>query len=58
MKNNILDKKLIVDKEKCIHCGLCQTTCWNGALKLDPENRFPQMVITEITDEWHMCWEC
>lgn len=29
MKNNILDKHLVIDKEKCIHCGLCEKTCWN-----------------------------
>ena len=57
MKNNILDKHLIIDKEKCIHCGLCEKTCWNGALKLG-KDRIPEMNITEITDEWNMCWEC
>lgn len=58
MKNDILDKKLVINEEKCIHCGLCEKTCWNGALKLTGENRTPTMVITEITDEWHLCWEC
>ena len=57
MKNNILDKHLIIDKEKCIHYGLCEKTCWNGALKLG-KDRIPEMNRTEITDEWNMCWEC
>ncbi len=57
MKNKILDKKLVIDKEKCIHCGLCEKTCWNGALKLDKDG-CPQMCITELKNEWNMCWEC
>lgn len=57
MKNNILDKHLVIDKEKCIHCGLCEKTCWNGALKLG-EDGLPHMEIDHLTDEWQMCWEC
>lgn len=57
MKNKILDKKLVVDKEKCIHCRRCEQICWNGALKMGADG-MPHMTITRITDEWHMCWEC
>ena len=35
MKNHNLDKKLVIDREKCIRCGLCERTCWNGALKIN-----------------------
>lgn len=57
MKNKELDKKLVIDREKCTQCGLCQRTCWNGALKLGKDG-WPEMAITELTDEWNMCWEC
>ncbi len=57
MKNGILDKKLIIDKEKCIRCGLCVRTCWNGALKTDGSGH-PEQAVTVLTDEWNMCWEC
>ena len=57
MKNEILDKKLIIDREKCIRCGFCVRTCWNGALCMGKDG-FPQMAITQLTDEWNMCWEC
>ncbi len=56
MKNTILDKRLRIDQEKCISCGLCEKSCWNGALKL-VKNK-PTMVIDKLTDEWNMCWEC
>ena len=57
MKNNNLDKKVVVNREKCIHCGRCADICWNGALQMGPDG-CPYMSITELTDEWHMCWEC
>lgn len=57
MKNNNLDKHLVIDHEKCTHCGLCVKTCWNGALKME-ENGYPEICVTELTDEWNMCWEC
>lgn len=57
MKNNILDKKLTVDANKCIHCGLCERICWNGMLKLGADG-IPRMGTPTPGDEWHMCWEC
>ena len=58
MKNDILDKRLVIDKTKCIKCGTCEKICWNGALKLSNEDGYPKQTITEIIDEWHLCWEC
>ena len=58
MKNDILDKRLVIDKTKCIKCGTCEKICWNGALKLSSEDGYPKQTITEIIDEWHLCWEC
>lgn len=57
MKNKILDKHLLVDPAKCIHCGRCQQICWNGILKLGQDG-IPHMEATDLTNEWHMCWEC
>ena len=57
MKNNILDKKLVIDREKCTHCGRCREICWNGMLKMDGDG-YPYMDFTDLSDEWHMCWEC
>lgn len=57
MKNNNLDKKVAVNREKCIHCGRCADICWNGAMQMGPDG-YPYMSITELTDEWKMCWEC
>lgn len=31
MKNNNLDKKLVINKEKCTRCGLCERTCWRAS---------------------------
>lgn len=45
-----------VDKNKCIHCGLCEKVC-NGAVIAYDENRFPYMKSFE-----HFggagCWKC
>lgn len=57
MKNGTLDKKLVIDHDKCIHCGLCLKTCWNGALSLGKDG-FPTMELKAPKDEWNMCWEC
>lgn len=57
MKNTNLDKKVVVNREKCIHCGRCADICWNGAMQMGPDG-YPYMSITELTDEWKMCWEC
>lgn len=57
MKNNILDKKLTVDRNKCIHCGRCEQICWNGVLEMG-KDRIPHMELSKPEDEWHMCWEC
>lgn len=57
MKNTILDKKVVVDRDKCIQCGRCADICWNRAMQIGPDG-YPHMSITELTDEWNMCWEC
>lgn len=57
MKNTNLDKKVVVDREKCVRCGRCADICWNGAMQMGPDG-YPRMGITELTDEWRMCWEC
>lgn len=57
MKNTNLDKKVVVDREKCIRCGRCADICWNGAMEMGPDG-WPRMAITRLTDEWKMCWEC
>ncbi len=56
---NLNDKKFKVDKEKCIQCGLCTKICWNGALTKGAEG-YPELHTdyTDLSDEWHMCWEC
>lgn len=57
MKNTNLGKKVVVDREKCVCCGRCADICWNGAMQMGPDG-YPRMGITELTDEWKMCWEC
>lgn len=57
MKNANLDKKVVVDREKCVRCGRCADICWNGAMQMGPDG-YPRMGITELADEWRMCWEC
>lgn len=57
MKNTNLDKKVTVDREKCIRCGRCAGICWNGAMEIGADG-YPYMSITGLTDEWKMCWEC
>lgn len=57
MKNKDLDKHLKIDESRCIHCGRCVDICWNGALRMN-ERGIPEMCITRLDDEWHMCWEC
>ena len=56
MKNTNLDKKVVVDHEKCIQCGRCADICWNKAMRMGPDG-YPYMSITELTDEWNMCWD-
>lgn len=50
MKNTNLDKRVVVDHEKCVQCGRCADICWNGAMKMGPDG-YPYMSITELTDE-------
>lgn len=30
-----LDQQIIIDKDRCIHCGACTAVCFSGALSLD-----------------------
>ena len=32
------EKNLLIDKEKCIHCGLCIEDCIAGALEFGDDN--------------------
>lgn len=57
MKNQILDKQLSVDVNRCLHCGRCEEVCWNGVLTIGKDG-LPQLAQTVPHDEWHMCWEC
>lgn len=36
-----MDKKIVIDKDKCIHCGLCLKDCVAGCLEFDDE-KFPK----------------
>lgn len=47
------DINFIVNKEKCIHCGLCEKDCASGIINLD-ENKFPYIK----RDDEKYCMKC
>ncbi len=44
-------KTISIDKEKCVHCGLCVSDCVSGCISFDDEN-FPKM------DDENRCIAC
>ena len=44
-------KKVSVEKEKCIHCGMCLNDCILGVLEFDEFFRFFQEVYQDLSDK-------
>jgi hydrogenase-4 component H len=46
--------KPIVDREKCVSCGLCARVCPNQAIKLNEETKKPRISLARCI----FCGEC
>ncbi len=49
------NKKFVVDKSKCIHCGLCIQDCIEYAIEFD-SNRIPQMTAPDACINCEHCF--
>ena len=49
-----LDQQIILDKDRCIHCGACTAVCFSGALSLDREN----WELLFDSEKCVMCGQC
>ena len=50
------DNKIIINREKCIGCGLCKKACPSMLLDLDSEKKAFSSPVDKLN--WYGCWKC
>ena len=50
------DNDIVIDRNRCIGCGLCRKACPSMLLDLDEENKAFSKPVDQLN--WYGCWKC